>query len=217
MYRPPAFATDDLAALHDAVRARVFATVACTIDGAIALAYAPVVLDAEDGPLGSVRFHLAAGNPVAAVPDGTAMVFSFLGPDAYVSPDWYETQGRVPTWNYITVEGRGAARRMDGGALRSLLVDLSAAEENKLLPKAPWTIDKVPEEKMGALLHAITGFSVRFETLEGKFKLSQNVTREDAEGVMRGLVRRGDPQSRAIAQAMRQVSTPLVASSTRVP
>jgi len=203
MYRPPAFAADDVAALHDAIRRRVFATVACVIDSAIAIAYAPVVLDADDGPLGSVRFHLAGNNPVAAVLDGAALAFSFLGPDAYVSPDWYETKGRVPTWNYMAVEGRGTVQRMDSEQLHQLLIDISAEEENRLAPKKPWTIDKVPEEKMGALMRAIVGFSVKFETLEGKFKLSQNVTSEDAEGVMRGLVQRGDPASRAIAKAMR--------------
>jgi transcriptional regulator len=204
MYRPAAFASDEIAALHEVVRARVFATVACEIDGVVAFAYAPVVLDENVGQNGGVRFHLAGNNPIASAPDGTRMLFSFLGPDAYLSPDWYDTKGRVPTWNYIAVEGRGAARRLDTDELRQLLFDLSAAEENKLLPKEPWTIDKVPEEKMGALLSAIVGFSVRFDTLEGKFKLSQNVTQEDAEGVMRGLIRRGDAAGREIARAMRK-------------
>ena len=207
MYRPPAFATNDIAALHEAIRARVFATVACVVDGAIAFAYAPVVLDADAGSHGTVRFHLAGNNPLANIADRTALQISFLGPDAYVSPDWYETKGRVPTWNYLAVEGRGAAKRLNSDGLRQLLVDLSAVEESKLLPKKPWTIDKVPEEKMGPLMNAIMGFSVRFETLEGKFKLSQNVPREDAEGVMRGLVQRDDPQSRAVAREMRKTRT----------
>jgi len=207
MYRPLAFATDDKAALHEAIRLRVFATIACEIDGAIAFAYAPVVLDANEGPHGSVRFHLAGNNPIAAVPDGTILALSLLGPDAYVSPDWYDTKGRVPTWNYIAVEGRGTAQRLNHEQLRQLLVDLSAEEESKLLPKKPWTIDKVPEEKMGALMNAIIGFSVRFEILEGKFKLSQNVTSEDAEGVIRGLIHRGDASGRDVAQAMRRTRT----------
>lgn len=207
MYRPPAFATNDIAALHEAIRARVFATVACVVDDAIAFAYAPVVLDADAGSHGTVRFHLAGNNPLANIADRTALQISFLGPDAYVSPDWYETKGRVPTWNYLAVEGRGAAKRLNSDGLRQLLVDLSAVEESKLLPKKPWTIDKVPEEKMSPLMNAIMGFSVRFETLEGKFKLSQNVPREDAEGVMRGLVRRDDPQSRAVAREMRKTRT----------
>jgi len=135
----------------------------------------------------------------------TRAIAIFHGPHAYVSPSWYASPG-VPTWNYIAVEGWGIVRRLSAGDLGRLLIDLSASEENKLLPKGPWTIDKVPDDKMGALMNAITGFSMRFETLEGKFKLSQNVTPQDAEGVIRGLTQRGDAASLAIAQAMRHLS-----------
>jgi transcriptional regulator len=201
MYRPRAFAIDDAAVIREVLRRRAFVTLAAVHDGEVAFAYAPVVVD-EDG----VRFHLASGNPLAALKDGARVSLSCIAGDAYVSPDWYETTGRVPTWNYIAVEGRGIVRRLDAGDLRRLLIELSASEEHKLLPKRPWTIDKVPEEKMGALMNAITGFSLRFEMLEGKFKLSQNVTPQDAEGVIHGLTRRGDAASLAIAQAMRHLS-----------
>ncbi|HVU21248.1 MAG TPA: FMN-binding negative transcriptional regulator [Rhizomicrobium sp.] len=207
MYRPPAFASDEIAALHDVICVRVFATIACETNGKIELAYAPAVLDANDGPYGAVRFHLANNNPVAGILDGTPLALSFLGPDAYVSPDWYDTKGRVPTWNYIAVEGRGLVRRLDQEVLRQSLVDLSALEENKLLPKMPWTVDKLPDEKMSMLLNAIVGFSVRFDILEGKLKLSQNVIAEDAEGVIRGLIKRGDARGREIARAMRRTRT----------
>jgi len=201
MYRPPAFASDDLATLHGVIRARVFATVATVIDGTVALAYAPVVLDEARN---AVRFHLARGNPVAAMADGKAVVLSLVGPDAYVSPDWYQTQGMVPTWNYVAVEGRGRVRRVEGDALRRLLADVTAAEEVKLMPKAPWTTDKVPEPKMTNLLGAIVGFEVALESLEGKFKLSQNIKPEDAAGALRGLEARDDAASRAVAELMRK-------------
>jgi len=201
MYRPPAFASDDLGTLHGVIRARVFATIATVIDGTVALAYAPVVLDEARN---AVRFHLARGNPVAAMADGTAVVLSLVGPDAYVSPDWYQTQGMVPTWNYVAVEGRGRVRRVEGDALRRLLADVTAAEETKLLPKAPWTTDKVPEPKMTNLLGAIVGFEVALESLEGKFKLSQNIKPEDAAGAWRGLEARDDAASRAVAELMRK-------------
>lgn len=201
MYRPPAFASDDRAAIYAVIRERVFATVAAVIDGAIAFAYAPVVLDA---PRNAVRFHLARNNPVALVADDTPLALSFVGPDAYISPDWYETPGMVPTWNYLAIEGRGRAHRIeDHDSLRQLLADVTAAEEAKLLPKTPWTIDKVPEPKMTTLLNAIVGFEVAFESLEGKFKLSQNIKPEDASGACRGLDQRGDAACVAVAKAMR--------------
>ena len=197
MYRPKAFVVDDADALHAFIRAQPFATVAAVIDGAVAFAYAPVVIGAD----GAARFHLAGNNPLAGLADGAVVRLSFAGANAYVSPDWYVTEGMVPTWNYQAIEGQGALRRLDDAGLRALLVELSAAEEEKLLPKKPWTIDKVPGARMAALLNAITGFEVRFETLQGKFKLSQNVKPEDFDGVLRGLDARGAAD---VAAAMRK-------------
>lgn len=199
MYRPRAFAVDDADVLHAFIRANPFATLAAVVDGAMQIAYAPVVM--EEG--GVARFHLARGNPMAALEDGARLRLSFLGPHGYVSPDWYKSEGMVPTWNYEADEAEGAVRRLGTDALRALLARLSAAEEVHLLPKMPWTIDKVPEAKLIALMGALVGFEVAFETLEGKFKLSQNVKPEDFDGVLRGLDTRGDAASAGVASAMR--------------
>ena len=88
-----------------------------------------MIVDSEPPPLGTLRFHLARANPMAEI-DGTTVQFSFLAVDAYVSPDWYETKGFVPTWNYIAVEARGRARAADEDALWRLLIDLSAASSD---------------------------------------------------------------------------------------
>jgi transcriptional regulator len=53
------------------------------------------------------------------------------------------------------------------------------------------------------LLNGISGFMVSLDTLEGKFKLSQDKKSEDIAGVIAGLEGRGDPASRAVAAAMR--------------
>jgi transcriptional regulator len=201
MYRPRAFVEDDVAVLHDFIRERAFATVAMAIEGQIHFAYAPVVLDGDG--LGRVRFHLAKANPICAAADGAALKFSFLGDDSYISPDWYDTQGRVPTWNYTAVEASGTARKLAREELLRLLVDISADQENRLLPKEPWRIGKVDPGKLEGLLNAIDGFEVALESLEGKFKLSQNVTDADKKGAIAGLEDRTDPRSLAIARAMR--------------
>jgi transcriptional regulator len=202
MYRPPAYAIDDVATLRAFIRQRKLAIVAGIVDGQLHFAYAPVVLDAKAEPRGGVRFHLARANPLAAC-DGVHLRLSFLGPDAYVSPDWYETQGLVPTWNYVAVEGAGRARELDQPALRQLLADLSAQAEHELLPKSPWTLSKISEQRLSALMNAIRGFAVEFATLEGKFKLSQDKKPEDLKGVIAGLEARGDAANCAVATAMR--------------
>jgi len=202
MYRPAAYAIDDVPLLQRVLHERRFATLAALLQGELHFAYAPVIVDAKPSPFGALRFHLARANPMADL-DGAEVHLSFLGADAYVSPDWYESKGFVPTWNYVAVAATGRARALDGGELRTLLVDLSAAAEEKLRPKPPWTIDKIPEERIAMLLNGIRGFSVTLECLEGKFKLSQDKKPADIAGVIAALEARGDAASLAVAQAMR--------------
>jgi len=205
MYRPGAFAVDDIPVLQDVIRQRVFATIAATIGGGVTFAYAPVILDAGNGSRGGIRYHLAIGNALAKLKDGARVWISVTGPDAYISPDWYKSVVTVPTWNYIAVEGEGTVQRMSRDELRKLVVDLSAQEEEKLLPKPPWLIAKLPAERTEALLNGIVGYSLAFQRLEGKFKLSQDKKPEDVASVIASLEARGDAASTAVAAAMRRV------------
>jgi transcriptional regulator len=204
MYRPPAYAVDDPPLLHRVMRQRTFATVAAVLQNGVRFAYAPLIVDAKPFPLGSARFHLARANPMAEI-DGQSVHLSFLAADAYVSPDWYVTGAFVPTWNYVAVEAEGRARKLDPDELRALLVDLSDAAEKPLLPKPPWTIDKVPEERLTALMNGIRGFSIALDRLEGKFKLSQDKKPDDIAGVITALEAHGEAQSLAVARAMASV------------
>jgi transcriptional regulator len=205
MYRPSAFAVDDVSVLHEIIRNRVFATIVAVRNSAVLFAYAPLVLDAGKGARGGIRFHLAIGNPLSKLEDGARVSISLMAADAYVSPDWYRKLVTVPTWNYIAVEGEGAVRRTSREELRELVVELSAQEEEKLLPKPPWLIDKVPPERTEALLNGIVGFSLSFERLQGKFKLSQDKSKDDFDGAIAGLEARGDAASLAVAREMKRV------------
>jgi transcriptional regulator len=202
MYRPSAFVVDDVAVLHDVIRNRVLATIAAVRDGAVQFAYAPVIVDADNGSKGGIRYHLAGANPLAALEDGARVSISIVAADAYVSPDWYRKIVTVPTWNYIAIEGEGAVRRTSRAQLRQLVIDLSAQEEEKLRPKEPWLLDKVSPDRIEAMLNGIVGFSLSFERLQGKFKLSQDKSFEDMQGAIAGLEARGDAASVAVAKAM---------------
>jgi transcriptional regulator len=205
MYRPPLFAVDDMAVLQNVIRRRVFATVAAVSQCGMCFAYAPVVFDSI-GNKGTIRFHLARGNAMTGLADGARVAFSFIAADAYVSPDWYRTIATVPTWNYIAVEAEGVLRHTTPAELRQLVVDLSAQEEARLLPKPPWTLDKMPEERVAMLLNGIVGFAVELDRLEGKFKLSQDKKPEDVAGVITGLNARGDDANLFVAAAMDNVA-----------
>jgi transcriptional regulator len=122
MYQPAhgKFEVEDPAALLGELCAVVPATLVTHGPGGFRASILPMLFDRDDGPHGMLRGHLARGNPqwreieasVAAGGDGAGEALAiFDGPEAYVSPAWYEEKrltGRVvPTWNYVTVQVHG--------------------------------------------------------------------------------------------------------------
>ena len=185
------FAWDD----RDAMLAFLGDVAFCTIcsDGP-AVAHAPVVVDGPD----RLRFHISRANRAANALDGGRALVSCLGPDAYVSPDWYGTPDQVPTWNYIAVEAEGPLRRLAPEELVALLDDLGAAHEARLVPKPPWTRAKMSPSRFEGLLKAIVGFEMRIEALRGTRKLGQNKKGDELSGAIEGLLASGHAEIAAI-------------------
>jgi len=206
MYSPPHFTVPDTDWMHDFIRRNAFATVAAVIDGSVHFAYAPLVLDGQPAPFGTVQFHLARNNPIAALPNGSTVKIGIMGSHAYVSPDWYETPDQVPTWNYMAVEGSGRVQRLDDAGAAKYLTRLSAERESLLAPKAPWSPARLRPGRMNRLLQGIVAFQLSFDTLEGKAKLSQNRSQADVRGVIAAFRRSGDEAGTALAAAMQDLS-----------
>jgi len=125
MYTPPAFREDDPEALRAMIReARLCNLVTATAEGLMSTPL-PLYLVPDEGEHGTLYGHMAKANPQwKAAPIGDALAI-FMGPDAYITPSWYASKkehGRVvPTWNYLAVAGRPAARGGDAahGPLRA--------------------------------------------------------------------------------------------------
>lgn len=205
MYVPRHFAQEDAAAAHDLIGENAFATLVTEVSGRLDATHVPVVLDAGRGRHGTLRFHLARANPTCeALECGSEILMVFVGPNTYVSPDWYAAENLVPTWNYAVVHAYGVARRMDGAELRRLLDDLSASQE-KRLPKTPWTTGKMPEALVEKMCQAIVGFELPITELQAKWKLNQNRGSEDRAGVVEALETLGGDGKLAVAASMRKL------------
>jgi transcriptional regulator len=199
MHPAPAFREVDPARVEALIAARGLALVIGATGAGVRVAHAPVLLAA-----GRLRFHLSAANALCtALNDGATALAVVSGPDAYVSPDWYEAADQVPTWNYVSAEAEGPVRRLDRDQTIALLDDLSARFEARLAPKPAWTRAKLSPRTFEALLAGIVGFEMRIERLEGVSKLSQNKPAEVIERVAARLELGGDDASRAIATLMR--------------
>jgi transcriptional regulator len=181
MYIPDHFREARPEVLQEAIRRIGFATlVTRDLAGALDANHLPMLLDGK-----VLRGHVARANPVWKGGDGEALAI-FLGPQAYVSPNWYpskaETGKAVPTWNYITVHGRGRIRWIQNADwLRAHVTTLSDTHE---APRPePWKVNDAPTSFIDALLRAIVGFELEITQLDGKYKLTQNRDAADREGV----------------------------------
>lgn len=193
------FRVENRAVLLDFLRTHPFVTIAASVGGRPFVAQTPMVIRDLDGEL-ALDFHLSRGNLLTPhLTGGFRAVALATGLDAYISPDWYGSADQVPTWNYQSVEAEGSVAPLDDAELVALLDDLSAQEEARLLPKKPWTRDKMGPGRFETLLRGIQGGRLFVERLEGTFKLSQNKSDADRLGAAKGLG--GHP----IANLMRNV------------
>ena len=120
----------------------------------------------------------------------------FQGAENYVTPSWYpskkETGKVVPTWNYETVQVRGVPKVIhDAEWLKNLVTTLTA--EMEAPRQKPWQVSDAPDDFIAAQLKAIVGLEIEITSVEGKWKMSQNRTAQDAKGVALGLADPGDP------------------------
>lgn len=149
---------------------------------------------------GMVQFHLARGNALTKHLDGSTALIVVNGPDGYVSPRWYADPAQVPTWNYVALELEGRVRRVDADATLAMVAGLSDQHEARITEGQPWTLDKLPPEKLRGLLAGIVGFEMEVQAWRETLKLSQNKDAAERERVAAGLEGEG---SSAIAHLMR--------------
>lgn len=202
MYTPASFKVADPAHLHKLMRRYPFALLLTEHDGQIAASHLPFMLDADRGSHGTLLAHMARANPHWQLLDGQrGALVVFTGPHAYISPSWYESPVTVPTWNYAVVHAHGRPVIVqDKTRVRAMLERLVAEHEARIDP--PWSTaqaDRYVDEQ----LDYIVAFEMTIERLEGKFKLNQNRSRSDREGVVRALAGSDDPLKREVAELMR--------------
>ena len=202
MYTPPMFKTDRAASLAFA-EARGFGTI-CAWDGAKPIAsLLPFYLDYADDGTPRVAFHVARGNALIVLADGTSSwLLAVNGADAYVSPDWYVSPDQVPTWLYQSVHLTGAVRKLSDEELSVQIDTLSAKFEDRLAPKRPWKSSKMTAGRLDARKKAIVGLTMNVEGIEGSFKLNQHKSDADYAAIASALTQRPDEAAQAIGKQM---------------
>jgi transcriptional regulator len=206
VYVPDHFSEDRIEVLHELIRANGFAAlVSMTADGMIA-SHAPLMLDPDPAPYGTLIGHLAKANPHARAADpGVQTLVIFQGPNGYITPSYYaakKAHGKVvPTWNYAAVHAYGTLEAFDDSA-RLLEVVTRLTERHETSRAKPWAVSDAPEDFVRGMLSGIVGIALPIARLEGKVKMSQNRPASDQGGVVEGLRLDGqDSLAEAVARA----------------
>ncbi len=142
----------------------------------------------------SIVGHLARGNPQWSLETMQAALFIATVTDPYISPSLYASKklhGKVvPTWDYMIAHVYGDLIIHDDVDWLREQVSALTDKFEAARPK-PWRVDDAPEDYVAGQLKAIVGVELKVTRLEVSFKMSQNKSIEDLEGVIQGLAQEG--------------------------
>lgn len=208
MYLPKPFEENDTAAKQAFIRQHPLATVITHGSEGLCADHIPMLISATDAPGLLLQGHVARANPIWKRIDARSEILAvFQDSGRYITPSWYATKSEskrvVPTWNYIAVHGYGEAITIkDPVWLRTFLERLTDQHESGR--PSPWALSDAPDDYLTTQLGAIVGIEIRVSRLLGKWKLSQNRSPKDIDGVIAGLEETQEPSALRMAHEVRK-------------
>ena len=208
MYIPKANEETRLPVLHDFLRAHPFATLVTMGNAGMIATHLPLVLEDDGSEFGLLKGHISRANTqwkdINTSIDALAI---FAGDHHYITPNWYPSKHQdgkqVPTWNYVVTHCYGPLKFIeDPQWLLAHLETLTTIHEAS--SPIPWKIADAPPEFIKALLNGIIGLELPVRKIEGKWKLSQNRSQQDRQGVVEGLTQLDTPESLAMSDLVKQ-------------
>ena len=203
MYTPTQFEESRPELLQGLMERYPLAVVVAATATGIQANHIPLIFEASNRPLGMLKGHIARANSLwRDLEVGAEVLAIFQGASHYISPNWYPAKrahGKVvPTWNYTVVHARGRIVWVQDAAwLRRFLDTLTERHERRY--EFPWRVSDAPADYIDQMLAAIVGFEIAIESLTGKWKLSQNRSAADREGVVTALSVAADAASHEMA------------------
>jgi transcriptional regulator len=203
LYLPAHFNETRAEVMHALMRSHPLCTLVTQCESGLVANHLPVQTLDEPAPLGCIRGHVARATPLwRDYRAETQALAIFQGPQVYISPSLYPSKAKtgqvVPTWNYAVVHASGTLRFIqDAGWLRDFVSGLTTTHEARRA--LPWKIDDAPAPYIDKMLTLIVGFEFSIHMLSGKWKVSQNRSQSDREGVTRNLQNAHDADSREMA------------------
>lgn len=188
MHPNPLYRTDDRQLCESLIDEIGFGMVFAQTPDGPRVAHTPLISTGD----GAIQFHLARGNALSRHLDGATALIVVNGPDAYVSPRWYDNRDTVPTWDYVALELEGRVRRMADEGLEAFL-HAAILKQERRLEGAPWLAEESSDKVWSGLFRGIVGFELEVLGWRPTLKLSQNKSAEERIRIADGLEAAGHP------------------------
>lgn len=201
MYTPKFFAANDREECLRFMREFNFATLVTAAEGGPTATHLPFIIETRGDQIVLVAHMARANSQWRELAHGRALVI-FSGPHAYVTPRLYGEPQNFPTWNYAAVHAYGQAVTIDSPEENLVLITKMVEAFDPDYFAGNWkTID---EEYKLSRARAVVGFEIVVDELQGKKKLNQNKSVDDAHRVIDAFSA-GDANERQIAGLMKEI------------
>ncbi|MCE0492744.1 FMN-binding negative transcriptional regulator [Vibrio salinus] len=206
MYIPATFKQDNIDEMISVMRDYPFATLVAHTGTDIEVVHLPVSVESTENSI-VLKSHIAKANPFwKVIEEQSKVLVIFNGAHSYISPSYYPTKAQhgraVPTWNYVVVHAKGNIHYVhEPQAVYQILETLTNEQEAQF--ELPWSISDAPGDFIEKLQTAVVGIEIKVESIEGKWKVSQNQPAENKQGVIDGLQASTNPMASEMVSLVR--------------
>ncbi|RDC66228.1 FMN-binding negative transcriptional regulator [Adhaeribacter pallidiroseus] len=200
MYIPKINAMTDETEIVSFMQQYSFATIITVKDNLPTATHLPFSISQRDDKV-ILTSHFAKANPQWQEVTANKVLVIFNEPHAYISPQHYEKELNVPTWNYLAVHayGQGKIISEPEEILKKLEAMITTYEVDYL---KQW--HNLPDEFKFKMLNGIVAFEVEVTDLQAKKKLSQNKTAVEKQRIINALENSHYDSEKQIGNYMRK-------------
>ena len=199
IYTPRHFEVTDSTRLEQLISSNPFATVVVSQNDKPIITHIPINFDSERFVL---EGHVAKANAISKLlGQGGEVLFIFHGPHGYISPYWYKSHPNLPTWNYAVAHVYAKPEViLDRSENQGIAMALAQAYEQDKDLKSDVELSSLFDKA----IDGIVSFRAKILRIEGKFKLSQNKSVEDADVLIEKLENSKNETDHVLALLMKE-------------
>lgn len=208
MYNPSKFKQTEWQEICHFIQTNPFATLIADTEDGLDATHIPLYWREGSSESGYLYGHFARANTIwkKAKPNQDWLVI-FHDVGHYISANYYPSKKRdhkvVPTWNYQAIHLKGMMTLIDDLEKMKWIL---AHQTEQFESVNGWKLSDAPNNYIESQCKGIVCFELKIHSVEAKYKLNQNQSSENRQGVIEGLNTLGTPAACKMAALVNQFS-----------